>query len=125
MDIGSSPGWLQGQPCVMKIYVPVHPVLRSLVILGVSFARFPYCLPHTKQRTNTLKTFYTSKTMGFWTPIYENAGRDPSFDKTGISVAIVSISDWLIWQTSLVLHHIYMVIQHWKRNWDLVWQLRR
>ncbi len=106
---------------VVKIYLPIHPVLAFLLILAISSAASVLvCLLTEPESDDVLKGFYTSvRPWGFWGPIYEKCrAEDPSFEKNrDFGRDMFNIAVGLVWQTSLVTAPIYLVIQHWKEMW--------
>jgi hypothetical protein len=103
---------------LIKIYLPIHPVLGFLLILGVSFgASVLVCLMTKPESDDILKSFYRNvRPWGFWTPVYEKCrSEDPEFERNrDFPRDMFNIVIGLIWQTSLVTAPIYLVIQHWK-----------
>jgi solute:Na+ symporter, SSS family len=106
---------------VVKIYLPIHPVLAFLLILSISVAAsIIVCLLTKPESDAVLKSFYsTVRPWGFWGPIYEKCrAENPSFEKNrDFGRDMFNILVGLIWQTSLVTAPIYLVIQHWRQMW--------
>jgi len=106
---------------VIKIYLPIQPVLAFLLILGISFAAsIIVCLLTKPESDAVLKSFYaTVRPWGFWGPIYEKCrAENPGFQKNrDFGRDMFNIVVGLVWQTSLVTAPIYLVIQHWREMW--------
>jgi hypothetical protein len=102
---------------ILKLAVPIHPVLGFLIILAVSFiASIFACLFTRPESDEILKDFYrTVRPWGFWEPICRLCqAADPNFQKNqDFSRDLFNIIVGLVWQTSLVTSPIYLVIQHW------------
>lgn len=70
-----------------------------------------YAAPATD--ADVLKKFYRNvKPWGFWKPIHEQVvAEDPSFVKnTGFKKDMLNVVVGIIWQTSLVIFPIYLVL---------------
>jgi Na+/proline symporter len=103
---------------VVKIYLPIHPILAFLLILSISFAAsILVCLVTKPESIEVLQQFYRSvRPWGWWKPIYERCrDEDPNFQKNqDFGRDIFNLAIGLVWQTSLVSAPIYLVIQHWR-----------
>jgi hypothetical protein len=102
---------------ILKLAIPIHPVLGFLIILAVSFiASIFVCLFTRPESDEILKEFYRNvRPWGFWEPICRFCqAEDPNFQKNqDFNRDLFNIVVGLIWQTSLVTSPIYLVIQHW------------
>jgi len=106
---------------VLKTYVPLHPVLSFMLILGISFAAsLIACLVTAPEGDDVLKSFYrTVRPWGWWQPVFEKCrAEDPAFEKNrDFWRDWFNIGIGLVWQTSMVALPIYLVIQQWGRMW--------
>jgi solute:Na+ symporter, SSS family len=106
---------------VLKVFVPMHPVLAFLLILAVSFAAsILACLAAPPESDAVLMSFYrTVRPWGWWRPVLEKCREENpkfqpnrDFPRDAFNIAVA-----LVWQTSLVTGPIYLAIQHWKEMW--------
>jgi hypothetical protein len=106
---------------VLKTYVPLHPVLSFMLILGISLAAsLIACLVTAPEKDDVLKCFYrTVRPWGWWQPVYEKCrAEDPAFERNrDFWRDWFNIGLGLVWQTSMVALPIYLVIQQWGRMW--------
>ncbi len=103
-------------PLIMGNYFPgVHEIYGFPAILLVSFTG---CILGTymtqPDRDEVLKSFYkTVRPWGFWGPIYEKVKQeDPDFQRnTHFGRDCFNVLIGMIWQVSLVLFPIYLILQ--------------
>jgi len=72
------------------------------------------------EKDEILKKFYTSvRPWGFWKPVYEKVIREnPNFKRnTAFKRDMVNIAVGIVWQMTLVVTPVYMIIQNFKAMW--------
>ncbi|TDB61401.1 sodium:solute symporter family protein [Arundinibacter roseus] len=94
-------------PGILDLYT--FPLLLVLSIAGCVAGT--YAAPHTD--VNTLKSFYRNvRPWGFWKPIHELVvAEDPDFEENkNVRRDLLNVALGMIWQTSLVIFPIYLVL---------------
>jgi Na+/proline symporter len=103
---------------ILKIFLPVHPVLGFLLILAISFAASVLvCLLTAPESDEVLKSFYrTVRPWGAWGPVLEKCrAEDPAIERNrDFPRDSFNILVGMVWQTSMVTAPIYLAIQHWR-----------
>ncbi len=113
------------------IFPLIFPTLTALnsfpfILLISAVAAVIASLATEPEKDDILKKFYTSvRPWGFWKPVYEKVIREnPNFKRnTAFKRDMVNIAVGIVWQMTLVVTPVYMIIQNFKAMWISVFIL--